>query len=280
MRLIYRTRANDSVLIVRCSDGSRALTRSFSSHVGASPLSLSAPPPACISGDEFLEKRADTKTQRGEKLRNSPVPLPRRARARRPTAGSVQLSVREVDPRVCTLSPLPARHSWQHGCTPTKARLHQYSASACTRVPFIPRRHHRSRPRNLWGTSRREDMCATEGRTLGGRRKAGGVSVRAQWQSSPLKKSASTFSLGASCASRRPRLSSSMSMSVGKPPTSGSPTTSGVLMLCWPDGIELVFFRERWKASSHDKSTGPPRESAPPRRRDRRQRSACFHPHK
>ena len=143
---------------------------------------------------------------------------------------------------MCTLSPLPARHSWQHGCTPTKARLHQYSASACTRVPFIPRRHHRSRPRNLWGTSRREDMCATEGRALGGRRKAGGVSVRAQWQSSPLKKSASTFSLGASCASRRPRLSSSMSMSVGKPPTSGSPTTSGVLMLCWPDGIELLFF--------------------------------------
>ena len=84
-------------------------------------------------------------------------------------------------------------------------------------------------------------MCATEGRTLGGRRKAGGVSVRAQWQSSPLKKSASTFSLGASCASRRLRLSSSMSMSVGKPPTSGSPTTSGVLMLCWLEGIELFF---------------------------------------
>ena len=137
-----------------------------------------------------------------------------------------------------------------------KARLRQYSASACTHAPFIPRRHHRSRPRNLWGTSRREDMCATEGRALGGRRKAGGVSVRAQWQSSPLKKSASTFSLGASCASRRPRLSSSMSMSVGKPPTSGSPTTSGVLMLCWPDGIELVFFRERWKASSTTKAHG------------------------
>ena len=160
-----------------------------------------------------------------------------------------------------------------------KARLRQYSASACTHAPFIPRRHHRSRPRNLWGTSRREDMCATEGRALGGRRKAGGVSVRAQWQSSPLKKSASTFSLGASCASRRPRLSSSMSMSVGKPPTSGSPTTSGVLMLCWPDGIELVFFRERWKASSHDKSTRPLRDSAedarvaPPRRGPR-----GFHP--
>ena len=217
-----------------------------------------------------LEKRADTKTQRGEKLRNSPVPLPRRARERRPTAGSVQLSVREVDPRVCTLSPLPARHSWQHGCTPMKARLRQYSASACTHAPFIPRRHHRSRPRNLWGTSRREDMCATEGRALGGRRKAGGVSVRAQWQSSPLKKSASTFSLGASCASRRPRLSSSMSMSVGKPPTSGSPTTSGVLMLCWPVGIELVFFRERWKASSHDKGTRPPRDSAATRAATRR----------
>ena len=53
-----------------------------------------------------------------------------------------------------------------------------------------------------------------------------------------------------------------MSMSVGKPPTSGSPTTSGVLMLCWPVGIELGFLRERWKASSHDKGTRPPRDSA------------------
>jgi len=74
----------------------------------------------------------------------------------------------------------------------------------------------------------------------GARRVARGVSVRAQWQSSPLKKSASTFSLGVSWASRRARLSSSTSMSVGKPPTSGSPTTSGVLMLCWLDDIELV----------------------------------------
>lgn len=74
----------------------------------------------------------------------------------------------------------------------------------------------------------------------GARRVARGVSVRVQWQSLPLKKSASTFSLGVSWASRRARLSSSTSISVGKPPTSGSPTTSGMLMLCWLEDIELV----------------------------------------